>query len=285
MDASPGDRPSSSTVAVHAGRHADDPIIYFTLVDFLVQLLFFGLFLFVVFRFGGGNEDEEQRWVKKSDWAIFESLRANLPFYKGMSELVAADSQEAMLKALQELRKQGLLEDFLRFASQTDSPLEVIQYCAKQPAVCRRLVGQCEKHPEACSRFAAADAQGVGRMLGALGLPPCREDKQSLFSIIGYGSGRPGEAGHFKVREIYPAGMETLGAAGIRLSGGQDLTKGQVQTVFRAVSTGSLRCAHYVDYVAETDSELMRAILAESFYLRTKVLENGVLKDRRVPRQ
>jgi len=275
-------------VTVHAGRHADDPIIYFTLVDFLVQLLFFGLFLFVVFQFGGGNEDEEQRWAKKSEWAVFDAIKSNLPFYKGMSELVPADSQEAMLKALQELKKRDLLEEFLKFAMQTDSPLEVIEYCAKEPARCRQLVAQCEAAPEACGRFAAADEKQIKNIMKAFGSPPCIDASPppSLFSIIGYGDGRLGGDGYFKVLKINNAGEKVLREAGIRLSAGQQISRSEALSMFASISRGRLNCVHYVDYIAESDSETMRGIIAESFAPRVMVLDaNGVPRPRRIKRE
>jgi hypothetical protein len=257
-----------SPLASHSSGPTEDPIIYFTLVDFLIQLLFFGLFLFVVFEYGSGNPGETKEWVNRPEWTLFQDLKEELPFLKGMSELVPADSQQAMLDALRKLKEEGLLEEFLKFATQSEHPLDLIKYCATDPERCSRFLGQCEKFPQECERFAAADGSGVTRMMNALGLGPCLPGGRPLFSIEGHGSGIEGEEGYFVVREIFPAGKDELARANIQLIAGQQLAKDRVRTMFQALKPTD--CRHYVDYLVLTDSERMRAIVEQTFLIRRK---------------
>lgn len=246
---------------MEANTHSsEDPIIYFTLIDFLLQLLFFGLFLFAIVRFGSNEIPVPMKPSEKDAYDELAPLRPRLPFYKGMSELVDADSQQQMLDALRRLQREGLLEDFLRFATDDDAPLDSIRVCEADPELCRQIFQKCRDDPASCKRFASKR--------DALGQTPCREKGEPLFKVIVRGSGRAGEEGGFVVRELFPAGVKDLGDKGIHLTPGQAIDKKDFVTLFAPVSRQALDCAHYVEYVMETDSNAMWEILRKPFYTK-----------------
>lgn len=251
-------------------RLNDDPIIYFTLIDFLVQLLFFGLFIFVVIEYGNSADGRIRASVDSNEWAIFQKLKINLPFFQGMAELVPADTQQAMLDALKKLEDENLLDEFLDFVVNFEDPLPLFQLCAADMKLCASLIKQCKGHPNECRRFAEADQSGIGRMMRGLGTPPCREDKKSLFSISASGSGLPGEDGSFQVLNVSPAGKEVLSQFGIQLFPGQLFSKDLAKVAFSKFTIAASVCHHYIDYIADTDSESMRHIMEGPFYLRIK---------------
>lgn len=151
-------------------KKSEDPIIYFTLIDFLVQLIFLALFIFVVLRVSEVSKPNPP-WLDDPDYLplINEALT---PYING-------ESAKTLAKLLKELfeRENGqeTLAKLLAFLQLNDKPLETLEACTRNPSVCNSLIVRCNANPKSCAVLAAmppSEFGGIGSEKGA-GKPHC----------------------------------------------------------------------------------------------------------------
>lgn len=178
-------------------KKSEDPIIYFTLIDFLVQLIFLTLFIFVALRASEISKPSPP-WLDDPDYLplINEALT---PYINGES----AKTLAKLLKELFEREKgQETLAKLLDFLRLNERPLETLGACARDPSVCTALIAQCKSSPKSCEVLAAMPASKFGEIgndKGA-GKPHCLPStNRVLFTIT---SGRAGDIFWFDISNI-----------------------------------------------------------------------------------
>jgi len=239
-------------------RDSDDPIIFFTLIDFLVQLLFFALLIFTVHNF-------KSQAIQNTTVLVPGSPDVYAILIDGLSPYVRAEKSEQLKELLQKMWEKGLLEDFVRFVNRVEDPLSVMKTCAANPNVCESVLKKCAGNTDFCERLAGADEPSIKRMLGALGNPPCEAaGARSLFTIIAR-DGPPGRDGFYEISSTTPLGRARLAAAGIVVANGELLSKAQFTERFKLLHPKQLKCAHFVSYVKQSDSESLRFEVEKTF--------------------
>jgi hypothetical protein len=223
--------PASAT----SGNASDDPVIYFTLIDFLLQVIFFSLMLFVVLQHVGHAPQENQRpgWVDDP---------VNLPLMRDMTPFVTIKKEAELRELLRLLKDRGALDQFLDYLRQNPDPL--------------RFMEQCRAHPEACRRFGAMTASDLGR-LGA-GKPACLAGDPALLSVDAYDD-------RLVVTSISAAGASQLRERRLALRPRQVILKSEVTALLSPLALPG--CRYTIRYVKRGDSEDMRHLTEQSLHL------------------
>lgn len=202
-------------------KKSEDPIIYFTLIDFLVQLIFLALFIFVVLRVSEVSKPTPP-WLDDPDYLplINEALT---PYINGESAKTLAELLKELFERDGGQETLAKLLDFLRL---NDKPLETLKACARDPSVCNSIIARCNASPKSCEVLAAMPLPvfgAIGSEKGA-GKPHCLPLKtRALFTLT---STRVGEIISFdlsntnntKEAESYLRELNLDGKSQLRLS-------------------------------------------------------------------
>jgi hypothetical protein len=230
-------------------KAADDPVIYFTLIDFLLQLVFLGLFAFVLSKtLAQDKRDEPPSWVFQPQY---------LPLLNDtLSPFIRADNAEKLRELLEGLRaKEGLLEKFLEFLATHPRPLEILSQCAADPATCSAVLTRCNTQRQACANLAAMSDDDFSKILGGSGKPFCRksEDRRALFLVTGLEDESKNRI--LRVSEVSDFAAAELGKAGIQLTNQLDYSPQSFESAFGPLD--ALECVHVVRYRPLSDSYML----------------------------
>jgi hypothetical protein len=261
---------STDSPLVSVDQQRDDPIVLFSLVDFLIQLIVLGLFAAVLFALIVESKEQESRKLEEAI-PVWVKDPAYLPLLKGMSPMVDAENAKELAKLLQAVHEKGLLEDLVKFLNSAADPLKAIRNCAENPKQCEAILLQCNANRAVCDRLASTDAKRLADILkNSLGRPPCiATPPRHLFKVVARdGDGEVGR--HYEVLQITAEGQSWLKRLGVPLVVGQHFAPGEVSRLFKGFDPAILQCAHFVQYVREADSERMRAALEPWFYLEMR---------------
>ena len=231
---------------------SDDPVIYFTLIDFLLQVIFCSLMLFVVFQHTAHARRPESRpgWVEDPVY---------LPLVRDMTPFITIKKDAELRELLRRLKDQGALERFL-------------DYLRSNPDT-ERLTQQCRAHPEACQRFTAMTAEELEHLaasppeelaaqphraggLGA-GKPPCLAGDPALFTVDAYDD-------WLVVAAISAQGAATLKEHRLALRAGQIIPKKDVAATLLPLFKAE--CRYAIRYVQRGDSEEMRHLTEQAVH-------------------
>ena len=218
-------------------KKSNDQVVFLTLVDFLLQLIFFGLFVFVVVQ---THQQKETDSVKNlPSWVLKEEF---LPFITGLTPWVNADKAKELTALLKILDEKNLLADVLKFLRNNPNPIENLRFCATSPKLCEGIFRHCAAEVKDCE-----DLAGKGR---SLGLPPCLPDlPRALFSAM-LRRDDSAQDPYIEVTNITAQGRETFIANGIAVLEGEKLSLTDYERRFQTISRSlpNATCAHYVNY-------------------------------------
>ena len=224
-------------------KKSDDQVVFLTLVDFLLQLIFFGLFLFVVIQ---ARQQEAAEGVKKlPSWVLKEEF---LPFIDGLTPWVNADKAKELTDLLKTLYEKNLLADVLQFLRTNSQPIKHLKFCSASPDLCKGIIRHCEIDIKDCEAFA-----GKGR---SLGLPPCiPQPPRALMSVVLRRDDGVSEP-YIEISGITPQGREVFLENEIAIKQGEILNLANFEQRFQAVSRGRpvALCGHYVNFEIKYDS-------------------------------
>lgn len=221
-------------------------MIYFTLIDFLLQLVFLGLFVFVITSLSPDGDSK-----KPPGWVFQEQY---LPLLNdGLSPFIRANEADELRRVLENINKTpGLLESLLNFLQSTKNPRDFLVYCAKNPSSCSGVLGRCEASPRTCKALVDMSDRDFDAIGGGAGKPFCISvnKSRSLFTLTGK-SNELG-AGFLHIDEISEVGHAALQSEGISVIPNQEFTPDEFRKTFAAL--GQKNCVHVIKYRARSDS-------------------------------
>ncbi len=221
----PGMQPTAS--------RQDDPILYFTLIDFLTQIIFFGIFALIIFQSGARKEVAPRKLPAQSTDPVY------YPDLRGLQPLIAADQVQEVRELLSRLQDKGALEQLLSFLRQRPEAFA--------------LITQCLDHPQACRKFSAMNAADIGKLMGT-GKPPCLTEADRLFAVEAFDD-------RLVVTGIYEKERHILTENNVLLTVGDVIPKSEI--VSRLSGLNKAACRHYIQYVKRGDSEDMRHVVEQ----------------------
>jgi hypothetical protein len=218
----------------------NDPIIYFTLIDFLIQIIFCVVFAFVVFQALDQHRKDQERSEREKLKQMAELpgwVRdpVYLPLLRDMTPFITIKNERKLRELLEMLKKQGALEQFLKFLKETREPFALIE--------------QCLNHPDACERFGSLTPSEVGKFMKGVGLPPCLRTMDRLFEADVFDD-------RLEVRSVSLVGRKVLGENQVQLTVGDVILKPEIR--LRLAGLKKPDCMHYFSYIKKGDSEDMR---------------------------
>ncbi len=208
-----------------------DDVFFFTLIDFLVQVFFFGLLLFVVNQSVSVNKDVKREQDAKKLDAIMKSA--------GVSSLTELQDYLTKLAPLKSL--QGTAE-FINKVGGPEKAIEAMKIVATSGGIDEVKLK-------------------VQRYDDAYGLPPCLKDEVN-------GKAVPRTLAIFKVEDSTieilqssPDMERLLAEAGISARASTRMTLDEFKSRFAPLKTRSPSCAHFVEVKVETQFiKPMRAV-------------------------
>jgi hypothetical protein len=215
--------------------------IYFTLIDFLIQLIFIGLFAFVVNKAVKSDIDnltENPKFPLIAD-ALGPYITKN-----------SVDSLIELLTQLDRLQKNGnaAIKEILNFLRMTNKPLETIKSCSENPQFCDQIVSRCAQYPKSCERIAgASDSEfaGFGNLKGA-GSHYCQpSDKRSALFTVSEVGNIPDIS--LRIDSISASGADVLRGEGISITAGEQLSLPAFVSRFSLLSGKD--CQYVVRYI------------------------------------
>ena len=238
---------------------SDDPVIYFTLIDFLLQIIFCSLMLFVVFQHTTlarmRQPDSAPGWVQDPLY---------LPLMRDMTPFITLQKDQELRELLRHLKDRNALEQFLDFLRSNPDSLQLTGQVTAQ------LMAQCRAHPAACQRFGTLTAAELGQLaalkptttpaaqgLHGAGKPPCLAGDPALFSVDAYDD-------RLVVTGISALGVSTLKAHRLTLKQGQIIRKNDVLTMLSPLNRAE--CRYAIRYVKRGDSEDMRHLTEQAVH-------------------
>lgn len=213
----------------------DDDIVYLTLIDFLIQLIFFSLFIFVIFNKPSSPDTpiySPPKWVNDKIYA---------PILEGFGPFIKLDN----IKKFEEIWK------YLKSQKDLDNLLDALKSS--------KTTDELKKGANIVNK--GGGAEKVEQKI--IGKKSCLEDgsTSSIFSFDAYDT-------YIKVNTITDVGAQILERKGINLQAGQEIQKSQISNKF--IKFFDNNCVYYVDYIRHTDSEQMRNEVEKNFYIRRR---------------
>jgi hypothetical protein len=228
---------------------SDDPVIYFTLIDFLLQVIFCSLMLFVVFQHSAHARRPESRpgWVEDPVY---------LPLVRDMTPFITIKKDAELRELLRRLKDQGALERFLDYLRSNPLPVQLTQQCQISPAACQRFAAMTAAELEhlAATEPEAADA---APRHGGNGKPPCLSGDPALFTVDAYDD-------WLVVSGISAQGAQTLKQRRMSLRAAQIIPKKDVPATFSPLIRAE--CRYAIRYIQRGDSEEMRHLTEQAVH-------------------
>lgn len=210
----------------------NDDIVYLTLIDFLIQLIFFSLFVFVIYKNSNVPTYMPPTWVNDKTYA---------PILEGYGPFIRAEN----VKKFQEIWK------YLKSQKDLDDLVSSLKTAAS--------VAELKKGAEVVSKGGGADK--VEKKI--IGKKSCLEDgsTNSVLAFEAYDE-------FIKVTDITAIGLEEISKRGIIVKVGDVIPKSQIGSKFSRFFEPN--CIFFVDYIRHTDSEKMRYEVERNFLIRRK---------------
>ena len=211
-------------------KRADD-VFFFTLIDFLIQVFFFGLLLFVV-----GKAVESRKETQRGH----EAKQINeLVLAAGVSNITELQDYLTRLAPIRDL--QGTA-DFIRSTGGEDKVREAVRLVADAGGAVE-LKGKLKKYDD------------------AYGLPPCLRDEVNGKQVPRTLAVLRVEDEHIEIQRSSGDLEKLLGQLGTTSSAVQRLTLEQFRSTFLPLKTLSPQCAYFVEVrVATQYIKPMRAV-------------------------
>jgi len=214
-------------------RGHDDPILYFTLIDFLTQIIFFGIFALIIFQSGARKEVAPQKLPAQStDPVYYIDLRDLQPN-------ITADQVKEVRELLSRLLEKGAMEQLLKFLQERPDAFA--------------LINQCLNHPQACGKFGSMSAREMDKLAG-VGKPPCLTEKDRLFTADAFDD-------RLVVTHIEDRERHILTENNVQLTEGESIPKTEIISRLHGLTRPT--CIHYIQYVKRGDSEDMRHVVEQ----------------------
>ncbi|MDG1454008.1 MAG: hypothetical protein P8Q17_06205 [Methylophilaceae bacterium] len=213
----------------------DNDIVYLTLIDFLIQLIFFSLFVFVIFNKPPSSNApiySAPKWVNDKIYA---------PILEGFGPFIRVEN----VKKFEEIWK------YLKSQKDLDNLLEALKYA--------KTTDELKRSADLVSK--GGGVEKVEKKI--IGKKSCLKDGSttSIFSFDAYDT-------FIRVNSISDIGKQLLQANGINIKEGQRVNKSEIRNKFFKFFNNN--CVYYVDYIRHTDSEQMRNEVEKNFYIRRK---------------
>jgi hypothetical protein len=219
-------------VAVETENRSDS-IIYLTLVDFLIQLIFFGMFLIVAFYPSRSQEEPTLKPVFK---------HYGVPILEGFGELINAENVP-------------LFQQLAKFIENRKDLTDLVEALKRAGSV-KRLLEGAKIIQEAGGTEAARKRLGVGR-------PSCLKDKASLMTLIAHDD-------FIEIRSITEEGQRVFGELNLNVVGGSRFSFGDFTSHFKSLIQQKIDdepCVHFVRYERETKLEAPRLAVDKIFLI------------------
>jgi|Wag4MinimDraft_6_1082665.scaffolds.fasta_scaffold13185_2 hypothetical protein len=209
-------------------QERSDSVFYFTLIDFLIQLLFFGIFIASVLIASGGNKDEPS-W-QNSPWVV-EILDGFGPLMK-----------ESNLQLFRDLAK------IIKSQEDLESLVRALKAAAKRN----------EENAHWLRIIEGTSLEDAQRAIGGLGKKSCLDDgtRFSLFTFEAYDS-------FVRLTEVSDKGHEESRKLGFSPPIGLDLPVAEVPNIFRVFYNDE--CTYIVRVKMLTDSNRVRRAIEANF--------------------
>lgn len=210
----------------------NDAIVYLTLIDFLIQLIFFSLFVFVIYNNPSIPTYIPPAWVNDKTYA---------PILEGYGPFIRAENVKKFQEIWKYLKTQKDLDDLVSSLKTASS------------------VAELKKGAEVVSKGGGADK--VEKKI--IGKKSCLDDG-STNSIMTFEV----HDEFLIVKDITEIGLVELSRRGIFVKVDDVVPKSQIGSKFsRFYETN---CIFFVDYIRHTDSEQMRYEVERNFGIRRK---------------
>ena len=249
---------------------SDDSIIYITLIDFLLQLIFFGIFLFVSIASAQNSLIEKLKQYQVSNQVLIEILDGLGPFIK-------ASNVELLTKFLNQLKSPNDLKFIIESLKLIKSPndleklikklyeLELLKDDANRkilidflnefndPEQLKKLLTLI-KNSGGVSKFNDKVQAGMGKI-------SCFSSgsREPIMEIEAYDA-------FIKIASITDDGRAILAEKGMRIRSGDQISKESITTSLAPLYDKD--CAYFVKYIRKTDSESIRSAVERSVYIR-----------------
>jgi hypothetical protein len=219
-------------MATEAGNRSDS-IIYLTLVDFLIQLIFFGVFLFVAFNQSGTQD--EPNWTP-------EFKKYGVPILEGFGELVSADNVP-------------IFQQLAKFIRNRQDLLDLVDSLKRAGSV-KALLDGAKIVQEAGGNEAARKRLGLGR-------PACLANKAPLMTLVAYDE-------FIEVTAITEDGRRVFEEINVNIMPGAKLSFDEFTMRFKLLVQQKVSgepCVHFVRYERATRLEAPRLAVDKIFLI------------------
>lgn len=225
-------------------KKSEDPIIYFTLIDFLVQLVFLALFIFVAIRVSEVSKPNPP-WLDDPDYLplINEALT---PFINGESAKTLADLLKELFEHDAGQETLAKLLDFLRL---NEKPLETLEACVRNPSVCNSVIARCNASPKSCEVLAAMPPKDFAGIVKGAGKPHCAMNNRILFTLT---SNRSSDGLNFQISDVSPEAEDALSTVGVQIANNTQLSPLEFSARFLPLT--KKECQHTIRYVDKVNS-------------------------------
>lgn len=210
-----------------------DSIVYLTLVDFLIQLLFFGMFLFVAF-YPSRSQDEP---TLKPEFKKF-----GVPILEGFGELINAENVPIFHKLAAYINNKKDLIDLVDAIKQAGSISKLLEI--------NNIVE------------GAGGIESARKRLG-VGQPACIKGKTSLMTVVAHDE-------FIEIKNITDTGKVVFAELGLRVNEGNQYSFDQFSIYFKLMNQQKIdgqSCVHFVRYERLTKFEAPRLAVDKIFLI------------------
>ena len=251
-------------------KKADDSIIYITLIDFLMQLIFFGIFLFVSLVSVQNSLLDKIKQYQISNQVLVEILDGLGPFIK-------ASNVDLLVKFLNQLNSPSDLKYLIDALKSNKSPEEFTSMMKKmnelgfnKDAQNNKIILELLKEisdPEQAKKLLVLIKNSGGlsklndKVQSGMGKISCFSSgsREPIMEIEAYDS-------FIKIISISDAGKTIIDSKQMKIKIGDQISKELIATNLAPLYDKD--CAYFVKYIRRTDSESIRNVVEKSVYIR-----------------
>ncbi len=249
---------------------SNDSIIYLTLIDFLFQLIFFGIFLFVTYASVQDSLHEKIKKYKISDQALVEVIDGLGPFIKAsnvdllvkfLKQLKSADDLSLILENLKLIQSQKEFNEFIKKISKNG-----LLNSQSDKTALYDFLNEIDD-PEQLKKLNTAIKYSGGisklneKILAGMGKVSCFSSgsRESIMEIEAYDK-------FIKVVYISDQGKGILLDKNMNLKIGDEIDKDSIAIKLQPLYDKN--CAYFVKYIRKTDSESIRLAVEKNVYTK-----------------
>jgi len=223
-----------------------DSIVFLTLIDFLLQLIFFGLFITVWYSSYQAQQEKGDRALSKYS----RNAEVVVPTLEGIGPFLKASNVEAIKELFKTLKSDIELKRLVE-ALQLWTPKELVEFMDSA-----KKGGVDLNDPETKRRLISA--------VGGFGRPPClaNQGRKAIIELTAYDD-------RVELTKIYDVGSSIFQSLAPELKEGQIIEKSRIEAAFSAFK--KKECNYYVYYVRKTDSESIRRLVERNFLLTNPI--------------